>query len=68
MEILPMNWETLAEEVHPTDPSDVPTGVKLNKKGLLKAAIKEMNLLDEVDDLLDMPGESNPITPSHHYP
>ena len=48
-----MNWETLAEEINP---SDVLIGVKNNKKGLIKAAIKEMNLLDEVNDLLDMPG------------
>lgn len=53
MEILPLNWETLAEEVNP---SEVLSGTKTNKKGLIKAAIKEMNLLDEVDDLLDMPG------------
>ena len=58
MEILPMNWETEAEEIHP---SEAMIGVKNNKKGLIKAAIKEMKLLDEVDDLLDMPGTGTKI-------
>ena len=56
MEILPINWETLAEEINP---SEALLGIKNNKKGLVKDAIKVMNLLDEVNDLLDMPGISH---------
>jgi hypothetical protein len=55
MEILPMSWENQAEEIKP---GEKPAGAKGAKKGEIKAAIKEMNLLDEVDDLLDMPGVS----------
>jgi hypothetical protein len=55
MEILPMSWENQAEEIKPGEKL---AGAKGAKKGEIKAAIKEMNLLDEVDDLLDMPGVS----------
>ena len=52
-----MNWEVQAEEVKPIEEPEHPKGKgKGPKKGDIKAAIKELNLLDEVDDLLDMPG------------
>lgn len=54
-----MNWEVQAEEVKPSEEPEHRKGkgkVKGSKKGDIKAAIKELNLLDEVDDLLDMPG------------
>ena len=50
-----MSWENQAEEIKPGEKL---AGTKGAKKGEIKAAIKEMNLLDEVDDLLDMPGLS----------
>ena len=58
-DILPMNWEVQAEEVKPSEEPEHRKGKgkgKGSKKGDIKAAIKELNLLDEVDDLLDMPG------------
>lgn len=51
-----MSWENQAEEIQPGEKH---VGAKGAKKGEIKAAIKEMNLLDEVDDLLDMPGVSD---------
>lgn len=54
-----MNWEVQAEEVKPSEEPEHRKGKgkgKGSKKGDIKAAIKELNLLDEVDDLLDMPG------------
>lgn len=58
-DILPMNWEVQAEEVKPSEEPEHRKGKgKGPKKGDIKAAIKELNLLDEVNDLLDMPGRS----------
>ena len=58
-DILPMNWEVQAEEVKPSEEPEHRKGKgKGLKKGDIKAAIKELNLLDEADDLLDMPGTS----------
>jgi hypothetical protein len=66
-DILPMNWEVQAEEVKPSEEPEHRKGKgKGPKKGDIKAAIKELNLLDEVDDLLDMPGRlflALPCTP-----
>ena len=54
-----MNWEVQAEEVKPSEEPEHRKGKgKGPKKGDIKAAIKELKLLDEVDDLLDMPGRS----------
>jgi hypothetical protein len=78
-----MNWEVQAEEVKPSEEPEHRKGKgKGLKKGDIKAAIKELNLLDEVDDLLDMPGRlllalpctpiSLPVPPPpslfHHFP
>jgi hypothetical protein len=64
MEILPMSWENQAEEIKPGEKL---AGAKGAKKGEIKAAIKEMNLLDEVDDLLDMPGVSVCVVVAYFY-
>jgi hypothetical protein len=57
MQILSLSWESLAEEVKPTESLEVKGKGKKGKKGEVNAvAVKETNLLDEVEDLLDMPG------------
>ena len=62
MQILSLSWENLAEEVKPTETLEVKGKGKKGKKGEVNAsAVKETNLLDEVENLLDMPGTH------HHY-
>ena len=57
MQILSLSWENLAEEVKPTETIEVKGKGKKGKKGEVNtSAVKETNLLDEVEDLLDMPG------------
>ena len=57
MQILSLSWESSAEEVKPSELVESKGKGKKGKKGEVAAgAVKETNLLDEVEDLLDMPG------------